>query len=162
MEANAEIKPPRVHNGTYTFTSPRTRHVTLKLSTVRENADPGMVGKRIVSLLMGPNNETDYVGVAFWDDDRGRAVIWKKHRSAHTSTGMVDGHNFSATWSEVQRKVAVWADLVLRGENGHWHSWGFSMQLAGTCLKCNRTLTTPESIERGIGPECWKRMGGAA
>ena len=28
----------------------------------------------------------------------------------------------------------------------------------GRCGKCGRTLTDPESIDRGIGPECWSRM----
>lgn len=26
----------------------------------------------------------------------------------------------------------------------------------GKCCKCGRRLTTPESIERGLGPECYK------
>lgn len=28
----------------------------------------------------------------------------------------------------------------------------------GTCGRCNRPLTDPESISRGIGPECIKKM----
>ena len=31
-----------------------------------------------------------------------------------------------------------------------WHS--------GKCGRCNRDLTVPESILRGIGPECWSKM----
>jgi uncharacterized protein DUF6011 len=31
----------------------------------------------------------------------------------------------------------------------------------GRCGRCGRTLTVPESIERGIGPECAEKMGGA-
>jgi hypothetical protein len=27
----------------------------------------------------------------------------------------------------------------------------------GRCAACGRQLTTPESIERGFGPECWAR-----
>ena len=29
-----------------------------------------------------------------------------------------------------------------------------------TCLRCNRRLTTPESIEAGIGPKCRSRIRG--
>ena len=29
----------------------------------------------------------------------------------------------------------------------------------GRCGKCGRTLTVPESIDRGIGPECASKMG---
>jgi protein-arginine kinase activator protein McsA len=27
------------------------------------------------------------------------------------------------------------------------------------CLKCNKPLTDPISIERGYGPECWAQLG---
>jgi hypothetical protein len=30
---------------------------------------------------------------------------------------------------------------------------------AGKCGKCGRELTTPESLDRGIGPECASKMG---
>jgi hypothetical protein len=30
----------------------------------------------------------------------------------------------------------------------------------GNCGRCNRQLTVPLSIDRGIGPECWGLMGG--
>jgi hypothetical protein len=29
----------------------------------------------------------------------------------------------------------------------------------GRCACCGRPLTVPESIERGIGPDCWEKMG---
>jgi len=33
----------------------------------------------------------------------------------------------------------------------------------GHCGRCNRPLTHPSSIDRGIGPDCWEQMGmGAA
>jgi hypothetical protein len=35
----------------------------------------------------------------------------------------------------------------------------YTVQLSKRCLRCNRTLTTPESLERGIGPECANIMG---
>lgn len=31
---------------------------------------------------------------------------------------------------------------------------------SGRCGRCGRILTTPESIERGIGPECYAYIGG--
>lgn len=30
----------------------------------------------------------------------------------------------------------------------------------GKCGVCGRALTNPESIRRGIGPECWEKSGG--
>lgn len=32
----------------------------------------------------------------------------------------------------------------------------------GRCCKCGRVLTVPESIARGIGPECWDRINESA
>lgn len=29
----------------------------------------------------------------------------------------------------------------------------------GRCGRCARALTVPESIDRGIGPDCWEQMG---
>lgn len=31
----------------------------------------------------------------------------------------------------------------------------------GRCGRCGRELTEPTSIDRGIGPDCWERMGGS-
>lgn len=31
----------------------------------------------------------------------------------------------------------------------------------GRCGQCGRALTAPESIDRGIGPECWEKMSGS-
>ena len=35
---------------------------------------------------------------------------------------------------------------------------GYHIENAGQCGKCSRVLTDPESIARGIGPECWKMI----
>lgn len=29
------------------------------------------------------------------------------------------------------------------------------------CLNCGRPLTDPDSVKRGIGPECWAKLGGS-
>jgi len=34
-----------------------------------------------------------------------------------------------------------------------------SVYHSGTCCRCGRKLTTPESIQHGIGPECIKMVG---
>lgn len=37
---------------------------------------------------------------------------------------------------------------------------GFGLHHEGRCGKCGRVLTTSESVQRGIGPECWINMNG--
>jgi len=36
---------------------------------------------------------------------------------------------------------------------------GYKIEHAGKCGRCGRTLTTPDSIRIGIGPECRGKMG---
>jgi hypothetical protein len=36
---------------------------------------------------------------------------------------------------------------------------GYLAKHAGKCGRCGKMLTTPDSLERGIGPECWSLMG---
>lgn len=36
---------------------------------------------------------------------------------------------------------------------------GYSLHHSMNCAKCGRTLTTPQSIELGVGPECAKVVG---
>lgn len=36
----------------------------------------------------------------------------------------------------------------------------YQIQHAGRCGRCAKLLTDPQSIERGIGPDCWKVMHG--
>lgn len=39
------------------------------------------------------------------------------------------------------------------------NSAGFHIHHAGKCGRCGRKLTTPKSIETGLGPECEKMVG---
>lgn len=48
-----------------------------------------------------------------------------------------------------------WRHLI---ERTHVHE-GLEVWHEGRCGRCGRTLTVPESIERGIGPDCAEQMG---
>ena len=144
-------EPLRIHNGTYTISFPRGGgHRTLKVHTVKAG---NLAGKRIISLLTGPDNESDYVGFGFVDDDH--VTVWRKCRSAVSGAdrGAFDGYTWNEDWSRWQKAAAVFADLTLR-ERGYWTSEGCELLLEGRCVVCNRKLTVPESIKSGIGPVC--------
>lgn len=49
--------------------------------------------------------------------------------------------------------LKVWFD------DHSYEDFGFATHHEGRCSKCGRKLTTPLSVERGIGPECWKMIG---
>lgn len=142
---------PRIHNGTYSISFPRGgSHRTLKVHTVK---DGNLAGKRIISLLAGPDNTSDYVGFGFVDDDH--VTVWRKCRSAVMTAQCADfyGDEWNDDWSRWQKAAAVFTDLTLR-ERGYWTSEGCELLLEGRCVVCNRKLTVPESIKTGIGPVC--------
>ena len=93
-----------------------------------------------VSLMTGTDNEShySYMGII----DKNNAFKW----TAKSKVGQ-DAPGFKA-FDWVWRRLAAG---ILPGEVEIWHE--------GHCGKCGRTLTVPESIDRGIGPECWKKTG---
>lgn len=92
-----------------------------------------------VSLLRGPSNEDDfaYLGLI---DNRGF------HRTTKSRVGEdASSHKaFAFFFCRMQTGGAPCATLEV------WHE--------GRCGRCGRKLTVPESVERGIGPECAGRM----
>jgi len=125
----------KTHNGTITIKNPATgEHRTFQIRTQPDDARFAP-GKRIVSLLDGSNNEFDYTGFGFVNDD-GSIAVWRKK-----SGGVFD----------------VYARMLSNPES--FQKRGAEYLFAGKCRICNRKLTTPESIERGIGPVCAEKTG---
>lgn len=91
---------------------------------------PGDWPVYFVGLLTGPNNETDYryLGTIFADGFR----ITRKSAYAPSTPSVVAFAWFARHWEDARVQV--------------WHE--------GTCGKCGRTLTVPESIASGLGPIC--------
>lgn len=123
------VPPIETHNGCITIRSIRTgEHRTVKISTVQRGK---LEGKRIVSLLTGPDNESSYDGFGFVDGNR--ITVWQRKRTAffETLARMIESPDRFAGKAEYRAE--------------------------GRCIRCNRKLTHPESIDSGIGPECAKR-----
>lgn len=117
------------YNGKITAYNPSTgQHRTFEIKTARKG---NLEGKRIISLLHGPDNQSDYVGFGFVNED-GSIRVWKKHQ----------GTQFEKL-----------ARFIERAEY-HTEKHGVQFQFATKCRKCNRELTDPESIALGIGPKC--------
>lgn len=171
MTENAQAgasTPPKIHNGTYTIAHETRGHFTLKLHTAQEGQ---LAGRRILSLLVGPDNVTNFAGVAFWEDERTTAHVWKRYASNRDARAFpIDGYHFGQHWSPVEQKLAIWADLVVRGygyttngvalrgdRSSYWTAEGYTLLLEGRCVCCNRKLTDPDSIRLGIGPVCGGR-----
>lgn len=161
--AAMEAKAPNVQNGTYTVEGGPAGHFTVKLHTALRG---NLAGKRILSLLVGPDNTSDYKWIAFWDDAAKRCNVWRRFTSP-TRGQPVDAYNWGDHWNSHEKKLAIWCDLAVRGgfgEDGgfdegtsHWASNGYTLLREGRCYVCNRKLTDPESIRLGIGPVCASR-----
>jgi hypothetical protein len=89
-----------------------------------------------VGVLTGPDNTADYtyLGTIFGGTD---------YRHGRKSTILQDAPS---------ARAFAWLWAVLRGDK----SWPDALHFyhVGRCGQCGRVLTVPESIARGLGPEC--------
>lgn len=125
-------------NATFTLRSKKTRaHYTYQLSKPADKKNGNMY---FVGLLTGPNNEADYTYVGLLD---GRGFRFTKKSKLTTESMAVRG--FLYFYNQVLVAGKMPSDL----EVAH----------CGSCGRCGRKLTVPESIALGIGPECADKMG---
>lgn len=122
-------------NATVTLSSVKTgARFTYKVSKVKDAET-----KFFVSLMNGPDNETSFAYL-----------------------GLLDGASFRTTKKSCAapdapsaRAMRFFCEQVLAAERVPEQ---LEVRHEGRCGKCNHKLTTPESVDRGIGPECWGRM----
>lgn len=121
----------KTHNGYITVVNPKTgNHRTFRIHTQDKEAKFAP-GSRVVSLLVGPDNETSYKGFAFVVD--GKVILWKRHRD--------------------DKAFQFYANMLADIKKSEQEK-GLQFMLEGRCRVCNRILTNPESVESGIGPIC--------
>lgn len=125
----------RTHNGIVTASNPGTgQHRTFQVRTQADDAKFAP-GKRVVALLTGPNNERDYRSFGFVSDE-GRVIVFRKLRGQTRQT--------------IYDRYAE----LLESPETFVEKFDFQFNFEGRCRRCNRKLTTPESVESGIGPVC--------
>lgn len=128
-EETPEFEKPAIFNGTYTIQGPKG-HRTFRIKTQKDDATFAP-GSRVIALLVGSDNTSDYKGFGFVKGDQ--IFVWKSKR----------GTGDWETYAKLLRKLALGEEVP-----------GYTLHLAGTCVRCNRKLTVPWSIENGIGPIC--------
>jgi len=131
-------------NATFTVDNGRGTHYTFKIRQPKKD-NPRFTGPapHFASLLTGPDNENSYSYLGIVDNNM-TVRLTAKSKMNDDSTPV---------------KVLRWV-LSLVATNGSMPD-GYKVHHEGKCGCCGRTLTVPESIERGIGPECWSRICGA-
>lgn len=98
-----------------------------------------------ISLLTGPNNESDYTYMGVLDPINGWVRLTTKSKYTEDTAAV-----------KIIRRILA---RLWKNEGSAIEAAGWNVEHCGFCCRCGRTLTTPLSIERGIGPECWKHMG---
>jgi hypothetical protein len=106
----------------FTVDNGRGEHYTYRVTVGSVRAFAG--------VLIGPDNSSDYLDLARFDP----------------ATGELTGQYGD------DKRVAVlrWSLHRIYRQDGL--PQGYSIRHSGRCGKCGRLLTTPESIESGIGP----------
>lgn len=139
-------------NGTYTITSPKSGdHVTISIDTCLDE-NSFFYGKRIVSMLIGQNNETDYCG--FGELREKELVIWQSvlQEKKPVYTLMLSKVK---DWSKFTKSTH---SLLIKGNESPFAKLGMTILVSTTCLLCNRKLTHPSSVNRCLGADCAKKV----
>lgn len=134
----------QIPNGIFTLESPTGQHRTLRVQTWK--ADKDKQPKRSLGLLTGPDNTSDYKDFAFVNACN--VFVWKRFQSGdNEDSGMLC-------------KIAtVFESMMVEGQESRFYKKGMRIKESRHCMRCNRRLTTPESIASGIGPECAGKWG---
>lgn len=127
------------HNGCVTISNPATgNHRTFRIRTQSKDST-FRPGERIVALLDGPDNTTNYLQFGFVNAD-GTISLWNRYRNSEVFQ----------QYTKLLMAPEVWSK-----------NHGLRYQVEGRCRVCNRLLTDPESISSGIGPVCGGREAGS-
>ncbi len=108
-----------------------------------------------IKLLSGPDNTSSYTYLGKLELPTHEN---EKLCPANLGVRLTPKSRFNATAQPVQIIRKVISRLHTDGKVEDVKGWKFHHE--GSCGRCGRALTVPESIERGIGPECWGIMGG--
>ena len=132
-----QIKNPQFFTGgnaTFTVYNNSGDHYTFK---IRQKKDTPM----FVSMLTGPDNWTNYSYVGLYNP-------------AQLALRLTTKSKMNAESKPV--RVFNWAIKTV-AERKELPA-GYGIVHEGKCCRCGRKLTTPESVENGIGPECIKHF----
>lgn len=121
-----------VADGYYTIVGPKGGHRTIRLQTIEDTNGKGTV-KQWLSYLNGQDNVGDYLSIGIVNGNE--VTLFKKNTGKYTDIVAATRFLLKNTdkIDECGRQYAI---------------------RSGKCYLCNRLLTTPESVARGLGPIC--------
>ena len=132
-----KINNPQFFTGgkaTFTVFNDKNEHYTFRIS--QKNETPFFV-----SMLTGPDNWANYSYVGLYNPTQLALRLTAKSKMNAESKPV---------------KVFNWAVKMVAERKELPEGYGIVHE--GKCCRCGRKLTTPESVENGIGPECIKHF----
>lgn len=156
---------PGILNGVYTINDGE-EHLTYRIHTVQRGS---LQGKRIIKrqTVYG-----EFEGFGFLATD-GTLRVWRRFQEhaareeryivwARYLLQALSSNNY---WANNSLQFAVQESINLTAREANEVSpeppyTTFEIQRSSTCRACNRALTTPSSIDAGLGPECAGRAAG--
>lgn len=112
----------------------------------RPDEEPGRARPVWASVLTGPDNESCYEFLGTVWPDGGAAFRYAHGRKSRFGSDAPSAK--AVAW--IARHLGARANALLEKAEW-WHE--------GRCGRCGRTLTVPESVETGFGPDCAKIVG---
>ena len=125
-------------NATFTIHNDKGTHFTYRVKHAGRGNSLDRTSPLFVSVLTGPCNETAYTYMGIVTKDGQVKFTYASH------------HHFK----EDSLSVRVLRHFLFLLRNGGFIPEGYGIHHEGRCLRCGRKLTTPESVSRGLGPEC--------
>lgn len=141
QEVKAEsLKAAAPRIGTFTVVMGAERR-TLRIKK-HWQAEEAAKGTLVGYFLSGSDNESDYTGFCFISP-RGKITLWNRFKNAGVGSG----------------NATIVAAITFLTQQGDYEGAGLAYAMeSGNCYRCNRLLTVPASINRGLGPECAKKV----
>lgn len=155
----------KIFNGTFTIISPRGGHKTFRIESILDSKSSFFSGKRVIAIMDGRNNETDYKKFGFVDNQGIR--VWNRYDLANMS--LFDQRKFEVEdqlsgdfefLQDLRKNAVLYAKMVWQlstNPDNQFVKLGYKLELSGECVFCGKTLTNPKSMRTGIGPECAKK-----
>lgn len=128
----------------YTAANGSKPHYTFKVTRKEGTYQGKPQTTYFAALLTGPDNDSDYSYMGILKAN-GNLLLTKASRYGS------DTHPV-----KILERVVL---ALVEGRGEQIKAAGWKVHHEGKCGRCARTLTTPESVERGIGPECVKHLG---
>ncbi len=152
---NINVSPAYVLAGEAVFTVSNGTGSHYTYHTYRSKPSGSQrLGAWFIKVLTGPDRSTDfkYIGMLWWDREFGD----------HTREPVIKITKMSKFMSHHECvKVAQWALRAIwqAANKGYALPARYSILHEGKCGRCGRPLTTPESLDTGLGPDCAAELG---